>query len=54
MKQLFWTVKSLCAAVATLTSNIKHMMETVCQSNAKPVKEVLRVKYPLLRAGSLR
>ena len=33
-KQLFETVKSLCAAVATLTNNMKNMMETVGQSNA--------------------
>ena len=37
MKQLFETVKSLCAAVVTLTNNMKNMMETVGQSNANPV-----------------
>ena len=31
MKQLFETVKNLCAAVYTLTNNMKHVMETVGQ-----------------------
>ena len=29
VKQLFESLKSLCAAVATLKNNMKHMMETV-------------------------
>ena len=37
VKQLFETVKSLCAALATLTNNMKHMIETVGQSNSNPV-----------------
>ena len=37
VKQLFETVQSLCAAVTTLTNNMKQMMETVGQSNANPV-----------------
>ena len=37
MKQLFETVKSLCAAVVTLTNNMKNMMETVVQANGNPV-----------------
>ena len=43
MKQLFKTVKSLCATVVTL----KQMMETVFQSNSNPVNptdsEVIRL-----------
>ena len=35
--QLFETVESLCVAAATLTNNMKQMMETVVQSNANPV-----------------
>ena len=31
MKQLFDTVKSLCAAMDTLTSNMNNMMKTVSQ-----------------------
>ena len=46
MKQLFDTVKSLCAAMDTLTSNMNNMMKTVGQSNINhvnpTVSEVLR------------
>ena len=35
---MFGTVKSLRAAVATLTSDMKHMMETIGQSNDKTIK----------------
>ena len=37
VEQLFETVKSLCAAVATLTNNMKQMMQTVGESNANSV-----------------
>ena len=37
VEQLLETVNSLCAAVATLTNNMKQMMETTGQSNINHV-----------------
>ena len=37
-KQLFDIVKSLCAAVGTLTNNMKQLMQTVGQLNSTHVK----------------
>ena len=37
VKQLFESVKTLCAAVVLLTNDMKHMMETVGQSYASSV-----------------
>ena len=47
MKHLLNSVMSLCAAVDTLTNNLKQMMETADQSNTNPVNltewEILRL-----------
>ena len=49
VKQLFETVKSLFAAVANLTNNMKHMMETVGQSNGNPVNRTESEAHRLIR-----
>ena len=40
VKPLFETVKNLCNAVAILTNNMNHMMETVGQLNINPVNPI--------------
>ena len=47
VKQLFDTVKSLCAAVGTLTNNMKQMIQTVSQSYANPVNPIESVALRL-------
>ena len=58
VKQLFETVKSLGATLATLTSNMKQMMENVGQSNANPVNlaeaEALRLAIIIMIALNSR
>ena len=49
VKQLFETVKSLCAAVATLTNDMKQMMKTVGQSNANPINPTETLGQKTLR-----